>query len=111
MSMWQGPPNWHLVSADVPPGQVASGKQNWTLVIGGLAAGAYVGTVCKATVTGVGLALGDVLGLVLGDVVATLLDGVPRWDSKMPPPTMSSSSASAAAIPGISQRGRSDSCS
>src|SRR2546422_930463 len=37
--MWHGPLTWQLVSADVPPTQVAVGKQNWTLLSGALAGG------------------------------------------------------------------------
>jgi len=107
MSMWQAPFSWQLVSGDVPPTHVAAGKQNWTLVNGALAAGAYVGTACSAVPVGDGVTLGDAFGDVfgLGEVVATLLDGPPRLPRKMKVPTPSRSRITIAAIAGTSQGG------
>ncbi len=68
MSRRQDPPNVQLVSADVPPGHVAAGTQNWTLVSGALAEGPNVGTVSNAVPDGE--ALGEVFGEVFGEVVA-----------------------------------------
>jgi hypothetical protein len=112
MSRRQDPPNEQLVSADVPPGHVAAGRQNWTLVSGALAEGAYVGTVSNAVPDGE--ALGEVFGEVFGEVVAlgecvpaTLFEDPPLVAAKMPPPTPIRRIRTIAAIAGTSHGGRS----
>jgi hypothetical protein len=87
--------------------QVASGK-NSTLVTGGFADGAYVGTGCNPTADGLGLALGDPFGDVLGDVVATLLFDGPRLARTMAPTLPSSRITKMAMIAGTSHGGRSE---
>jgi hypothetical protein len=99
-----------LVSADVPPTQVADGKQNWTYVRGALVRGAKVGTGSSAVVDdgdAFGEAFGDVLGDVPGEWVATLLDDPPRvaWKTPYPIPTRRRSTTTMAA--GTNHGGRS----
>src|ERR1700694_2495906 len=97
MSTWQVEFGVQLVSAEVAPWQGDAVRQNWTLVMGSLAAGAYVGTVWRAPPTGEGVVFGEVLGDVLGDVrgdvpggvTPTLLFDPPRVAAKMPLPTHS----------------------
>jgi hypothetical protein len=112
MSRRQDPPNVQLVSADVPPGHVAAGRQNWTLFSGALAEGAYVGTGSNAVP--VGEALGEVFGEVFGEVVAlgecvpaTFFEDPPLVAAKMPPPTPIRRITTIAAIAGSSHGGRS----
>jgi len=101
-----------LVSADVPPGHVAAGRQNWTLVSGALAEGPNVGTVSNAVPDGE--ALGEVFGEVFAEVVAlgecvppTLFEDPPLVAAKMPPPTPIRRIRMIAAIAGTSHGGRS----
>src|SRR5712692_11325080 len=111
MSTWQVEFRVQLVSADVAPWQGDAVKQNWTLVMGSLAAGAYVGTGWRAPPTGDGVTLGEVLGDVFGDVpgevTPTLLFDPPRLATKMPPTMPSRSKTTIAATAGTSQGGRS----